>query len=42
MREARAEKATIHMKTEETSDKAAAVAEQGAHGPEQPTSGKGA
>ena len=43
VREARAEKETIQMKTEETSDKAATVAEQGAHvAPEKPASKKGA
>jgi hypothetical protein len=37
MREARAEKETIHMKNEEISDKAATVAEQGANvAPEKP------
>ena len=40
-REARAEKETIQMKTEQTNDKAATVAEQGAHvAPEKPASKK--
>jgi Protein of unknown function (DUF3489) len=42
MREARAEKETIHMRNEETSNNAATVAEQGANvAPEQPASKKG-
>lgn len=42
MREARAEKETIHMKTTETNDKAAAGAEQGANvASEKPASKKG-
>jgi hypothetical protein len=43
MREARVEKETIHMKTEDTTDKAATAAEQGANvAPEKPASKKGA
>jgi hypothetical protein len=42
-RETRAEKETIHMRNEETSDKAATVAERGANfAPEKPASKKGA